>query len=54
MKSLKYIGLGLFRIVKRIVFVITMPLWIPIVILHNIGCDNEEDLWLNDAYYDGY
>jgi hypothetical protein len=46
MKHLKMIAIGGYKMLGLLIGFITIPLWLPIVLAHDAGCDNEKDYWL--------
>ena len=46
MKHLKVFGLGLLRSIWIIFIVFTIPVWLPIAIIHDVGCNDDQDRWL--------
>lgn len=49
MKCFKHIGMGLLRALGTVFLLCTFPIWMPIIILHDIGCDDRKDEWVREG-----
>lgn len=47
MKCILHFVLGFGRLILFILAIVSVPLWGPIAIVHDLGCDDSADRWID-------